>query len=153
MRGDDGLGPVVARRLRLRFAELGWSDVQAVDAGTDGMGVMFAARGSDALVIVDAARTGIEPGGIDEVPSDVLAREYVPSLNLHDFRWQHALAAGRRMFGADFPGSVSVLLVEVDNTGFGLSLSPTVRAAADALVARIIDIATVYHDTDLRARA
>ncbi len=144
MRGDDGIGPAVARRLRDRIASSGWSDVQAVDAGTDGMGVMFSARGSDALVIVDAARTGIEPGAIYEVPGDVLARDYAPSLNLHDFRWEHALGAGRRMFGAAFPASVTVLLVEVDNTGLGLPLSPAVRAAAGTVVERITDIARAY---------
>ncbi len=143
-RSDDGLGPLVARRLRDHIATLGRADVQAFDAGTDGMGVMFAVRGSDALVIVDAARTGVEPGAVYEVPGELLERDYAPSLNLHDFRWNHALAAGRRIFADAFPAAVTVLLVEAESTGFGLELSPLVRAGADAVVARLETIVAAY---------
>jgi len=118
--------------------------VRVLDAGTDGMAVMFAARGSEQLVIVDAARTGVEPGAIYEVPGDVLAREYAPSLNLHDFRWDHALATGKRVFGPACPATISVLLVEVERTSFGLELSAPVEAAADALVARLQAIVAAY---------
>jgi hydrogenase maturation protease len=146
-RSDDGLGPLVARRLGARLAASGRTDVRAFDAGTDGMAVMFAARGCDALVIVDAARTGIEPGAIYEVPGEVLAREYPASLNLHDFRWNHALASGRRIFGEAFPAAITVLLVEVANTDFGLDLSPRVAAAAETIVARLERIVDAYRMT------
>jgi len=143
-RGDDGLGPVVARRMLAHLVTLGRDDVRAYDAGTDGMAVMFAARGSNALVVVDAARTGVAPGAIYEVPGDVLARDYAPSLNLHDFRWNHALAAGRRIYGNAFPSDVTVLLVEVETTAFGLELSPVVAAAAETVVARLEAIVAAY---------
>lgn len=136
-RSDDGLGPFVARHLRDHLAANPHADVRVFDAGTDGMSVMFAARGSDALVIVDAARTGVEPGAIYDVPGDVLARDYAASLNLHDFRWDHALGAGRRMLGAAFPADVSVILVQVESTAFGLDLSAPVRVAAATVIARL----------------
>jgi hydrogenase maturation protease len=143
-RGDDGLGPYVAGRLRRHVETLGRDDVRVFDAGTDGMSVMFGARNSDALVIVDAARTGVEPGAVYEVPGHVLARDYEASLSLHDFRWNHALAAGRRMFADAFPASVVVLLVEVEDTRFGLELSPPVRAAAERVIARVASIVAEY---------
>ncbi len=143
-RGDDGLGPYVAGRLRQYVETLDRGDVRVFDAGTDGMSVMFGARDSDALVIVDAARTGVEPGAVYEVPGDVLARDYEASLNLHDFRWNHALAAGRRIFGDAFPASVVVLLVEVADTRFGLELSAPVRAAAERVIARVESIVADY---------
>jgi hydrogenase maturation protease len=136
-RRDDGVGPFVARRLRAHVEALGRSDVRVFDAGTDGMSVMFGARGCDTLAIVDAARTGVEPGATYEVPGDVLARDYVATLNLHDFRWDHALAAGKRIFKDSFPASVTILLVEAADTGFGLELSPAVSAAAERVVARL----------------
>lgn len=145
-RSDDGLGPFVARRMCEYIEARGRADVRAFDAGTDGMAVMFAARGSDALVIVDAARTGSEPGAVYEVPGDVLAREYAPSLNLHDFRWDHALAAGRRIFGAAFPAAITVVLVEVECTDFGLSLSAAVAAAAETVITRLEAIVAAYAD-------
>lgn len=143
-RGDDGLGPFVARRLQTHVASFGRSDVRAFDAGTDGMAVMFAARGTDELVIVDAARTGVEPGAIYEVPGDVLARDYAPSLNLHDFRWDHALAAGRRIYAEAFPRVVTVVLVEVASTAYGLDLSEPVAAAAERVIERLEALVATY---------
>lgn len=143
-RGDDGVGPFIVRRMQAFVASLGRCDVRVFDAGTDGMAVMFAARGTDELVIVDAARTGVEPGAIYEVPGDELAREYAPSLNLHDFRWDHALAAGRRIYGDAFPRAVSVLLVEVASTAYGLELSEPVAAAAEAVIARLETVIASY---------
>jgi hydrogenase maturation protease len=153
LRGDDGVGPFVARRMRARIVDLGWHDVQAIDAGTDGRSVPFAMRGSDALVIVDTTRTGAEPGTIFQVPGEILARDYTPSINLHDFRWEHALAAGKRMFAAEFAVAIAVLLVEVDETGVGLALSPRVRDAAGTVVDRVLAMAAVYRDANRRASA
>ena len=45
-----------ARPLRAR------PDVKLLDAGTDGMAVMFAARGCTSLIVVDCCKTGVEPG-------------------------------------------------------------------------------------------
>ncbi len=143
-RSDDGLGSFVARKLRAHVGTLGRDDVRVFDAGTDGMAVMFGACGSDALAIVDAARTGAEPGAVYEVPGDVLARDYEPSLNLHDFRWDHALAAGKRIFAQTFPASVTVLLVEVESTAFGLELSPAVSAGAERVIARLSSMVADY---------
>jgi hydrogenase maturation protease len=143
-RSDDGLGPFVARRLHAHVTALGRTDVRVLDAGTDGMAVMFSARGSDALVIIDAARTGSEPGAVYEVPGDVLARDYELGLSFHDFRWDHAIAAGQRLFADVFPRAVTVLLVEAESTDFGLELSSSVAAAADHVIARIEGLIAAY---------
>jgi hydrogenase maturation protease len=111
--------------------------VRLLDAGTDGMGVMFVARGCRSLIIVDACRSGSTPGAVFEVPGAQLEQAHEPSFTLHDFRWDHALFAGRRLFGAAFPDDVTVLLVEAETVGFGLELSPTVAAAADRVVERV----------------
>ena len=136
-RSDDGLGPAVIKALRQRARERARPDVVLLDAGTDGMAVMFAARGCSSLIVVDSSKTGAEPGAIFEVPGDELAAAHEPSLNLHDFRWDHALHAGRRIFGADFPRDVVVLLVEARALGLGLSLSPEIEAAVAKICLRI----------------
>ncbi len=139
-RSDDGVGCTVAQRVRTLVRALTRPDVAVFDAGTDGMAVMFAARGSDALVIVDASRSGSSPGAIYEVPGERLERPYVATLNLHDFRWEHALAVGRKMYATDFPAHVTVLLVEAEHIGYGVGLSAPVAAAADRVVARVMDL-------------
>lgn len=154
-REDDGVGVVVAQRLAERLRRHPVPGVRAFDCGTGGMDVMFAARGAEALVVVDACRSGAEPGAVFDVPGEVLESLPEPSFSLHDFRWQHALAAGRRIFAEEFPRDVRVLLVEVERTGLGLELSAPVRTAADRLherlLGRIAEHAAARHG-DTRAR-
>lgn len=143
-RSDDAVGVEVARRMREHLGPR--PDVQVFDCGTAGMEVMFAARGTDHLIIVDASNTGSEPGTIYEVPGDELEQEYTPSLNLHDFRWDHALAAGRQIFAADYPSQVEVFLIEAERLDLGLELSPTVARAADRVVEKLMNrLAGVEH--------
>ena len=134
-RRDDGVGAEV---LRILGRELDQSDhVRLLDAGTDGMGVMFAARGCAALIIIDACRSGVEPGAIFEVPGAELAQPPPDSFTLHDFRWNHALHAGRRIFAAEFPTKVTVFLIEAESVDFGVCLSEIVAKAATRVAAII----------------
>lgn len=136
VRGDDGVGPRVVRTLGERGLAAN-PRVRLLDAGTDGMAVMHAARGCRRLILIDAAHSGSEPGAVFEVPGAELEDRPTPSLTLHDFRWEHALFAARRMYGEDFPTSVTVLLVEAASTGFALELSPAVAAAAEKVADRV----------------
>ena len=136
-RRDDGVGMEVLRIVR---RELDQSDrVRLLDAGTDGMSVMFAARGCGALIIVDACRSGADPGAIFEVPGAELAQPPPDSFTLHDFRWSHALHAGRRIFAADFPAEVTVFLIEAGSVEFGIGLSEVVARAATRVVRTITE--------------
>jgi len=146
-RSDDGAGPEVIRALVARGG-FDAARVRLLDGGTDGMGVMFAARGCTTLVIVDACRSGSEPGAVFEVPGADLERQHAPSMTLHDFRWDHALYAGRRIFGDDFPLDVTVLLIEAANVDFGIGLSPAVSQAVEKVAKRIVGLvrARLEHD-------
>jgi hydrogenase maturation protease len=146
-RSDDGVGVVVAKRLDERLRRHPVPGVRVFDCGTAGMEVMFAARGSEALLVLDACRTGAAPGTLYDVPGDVVARERQPSLSLHDFRWDDALAVGRKIFQADFPADVRVWLVEAETLALGLDLSPVVSQAADELYRRAL-----AHIADYAAR-
>jgi len=137
-RSDDGVGVVVAQKLGEYVQRQGRTDVCVFDAGTDGMGVTFRARGATRLVLVDASRSGTEAGAIFKVPGGELARDYEPSYSLHDFRWDHALYAGRRIFGDRFPTDVTVFLIEAGTLELGCELSTPVSAAA-ARVTREIE--------------
>ncbi|MBL4629550.1 MAG: hydrogenase maturation protease [Roseicyclus sp.] len=140
-RSDDGVGPHVVRLLR----EKGVPDnVRVFDGGTDGMGIMYSARGATHLIIVDARIPEGSPGAIYEVPGEVLEAPPKQSLNLHDFRWDNALYAGKRIYGDDFPKSISVLLIEAASLELGLGLSEEVTVAADLAESRIRDTITEW---------
>lgn len=139
-RRDDGAGPEVLRLLAERGAGANWGDVRLLDAGTDGMAVMFAARGCSTLIVVDACRSGTEPGAVFEVPGALLEQRHQATLTLHDFRWDHALYAGRAIFRDAFPGDVTVLLIEAADTGLGIGLTPAVADAVRKVAARVEEL-------------
>jgi hydrogenase maturation protease len=140
-RRDDGVGPAVIARLR---AESLPSGVELYDAGTDGMAVLYRARGVSHLIVIDARIPDGAPGAVYEVPGEVLERPPQPSLNLHDFRWDHALFAGRKIYGEAFPQDVKVFLIEAASLDFGLGLSTAVSAAADRVAGAIAELAESY---------
>ncbi|WP_414576807.1 hydrogenase maturation protease [Anabaena sp. CCY 9402-a] len=139
-RSDDAVGVIIAQRLQKYLAKNPHPNVQVYDCGTAGMEIMFQARGSKKLVIIDASSTGSEVGAVFQVPGEELTALPEPSYNLHDFRWDHALAVGRKIFQDDFPEDVTVYLIEAANLDFGLELSPVVQNAADLVFEKIIKI-------------
>jgi hydrogenase maturation protease len=132
-RRDDGVAGEVLRRLASHARE----NIKLLDAGTDGVAVMFAARGCRRLLIVDACRTGAEPGAVFEVPGAALEPDHAPPLATHDFRWDHAIAAGRRIYRDDFPDDVTVFLIEAETLDFGIGLSAPVATSARIVADRI----------------
>lgn len=138
-RTDDGVGVVVAKRLQTCFQEYPHPDVRVYDAGTGGMEVMFQARHAQALILIDASVSGSAPGTMFKLPGHEVRHRPPPSYSLHNFRWDHALYAGRQIFGNSFPDEVTVYLIEASDTSFGLELSPPVKEAADRLVGHIIN--------------
>jgi hydrogenase maturation protease len=130
-RSDDGVGIEVVRLLGQRGVP---ADVQLIDAGTAGMDVMFRVRGARQVVIVDACRSGSEPGAIFGLPGREAMTPGERGFTLHGLRWDHALYAGCRMFGDGFVDHTEVILVEAGSLDFGLALSDAVRRAAERVV-------------------
>lgn len=77
-RSDDAVGSEVVRALKSTpiFSD---TRIRLLDGGTDGMGVMFAARGCRRLIVIDACRSGSPAGAIFEVP----ARSWKRRISLH----------------------------------------------------------------------
>lgn len=137
-RCDDGVGVLIAQRLQRQLQAHPLAAVRVFDCGTAGIDVMFQARGSDELIIIDASQTGSPAGAVYEVPGAELEQLPEPSYNLHDFRWDHAIAAGRQIFKEAFPKQVTVYLIEAARLDFGWELSPAVQAAADTVYAKLV---------------
>ena len=137
-RSDDGIGPHVISLLRQCNLP---SNTKLFDGGTDGMGVMYQAKGASHLIIVDARAPEAAPGAIYEVPGDMLQAPPPQSFNLHDFRWDHALYAGRKIYADAFPKFVKVFLIEAQSLNLGLELSPAAHAAAQNVANQIVTLA------------
>ena len=132
LRGDDAVGPVLVRRLLERGLPDG---VEVADGGTSGMDVAFRMRGAERVILVDAATTGGEPGSLYRLAGrDVETLPPLAGINLHSFRWDHALAFGRWLLKDEYPRDIVVYLIEAESLEFGAELSPRVDATLDWLV-------------------
>ncbi|WP_267383512.1 hydrogenase maturation protease [Cyanobacterium sp. uoEpiScrs1] len=136
-RSDDAVGVIVSQNLQKFLEKHPCPNVRIYDCGTAGMEVMFQSRGSHKLIIIDACSTDSPPGTIFEVPGEELESLPEPSYNLHDFRWDHALAAGRKIFKNDFPKQVTIYLIEAENLELGLELTPSVEKAAAVVLEKL----------------
>jgi hydrogenase maturation protease len=136
MRADDGVGPILIRKLW----ELGLPEgMRVADGGTAGMDVAFKMRGADRVIIVDAARTGSEPGTLYRVPGEELENlPPIDGINLHAFRWDHALAFGRWLLKDAYPNDITVYLIEGACFDHGEPLSPAVAARMEQLAQLLI---------------
>ena len=136
LRGDDGAGPVLVQRIVQR--ELPPS-VRCVDAGTRGMHVVSLMKGMRQVVFIDACRSGNEPGTLLEVPAEQIERISADDgVNLHAFRWNHAIAFARWSLTDGYPRHVTAFLIEGRRYDVGTQLSPTVDAAVDRLVDHLL---------------
>ena len=77
-RSDDAAGVRVVEQLRGEFGSGLRADVRLFDAGTDGMQVMFQARGAQRLIIVDACRSASDAGAIFSVPGSEIDTAHAP---------------------------------------------------------------------------
>lgn len=132
LRGDDAAGPVLIRRMWDRGLPEG---VHCADGGTGGMDVAFQMRGVPKVILVDACTSGSEPGTLFEVPgTEVENLPPLAGINLHAFRWDHAIAFARWLLKDDYPADVTAYLIEGRRFEVGEGLSPPVDAAVDRLV-------------------
>ncbi len=136
-RRDDGVGVVVAQALQQWVQAEQPRGVSVYDAGTGGMDVMFKAKGATALIMIDASLSSSPPGSIFQLPGEEVINRPEPGYSLHDFRWQHALYAGRHIFGKAFPRDITVYLIEAETVSLGLGLSPQVSHAANRVAGMI----------------
>jgi hydrogenase maturation protease len=128
-RGDDALGPAVAGRLGETGAALLHCDEEPTR-------LLDRWAGLDLVVIVDAIRSGAEPGTLHRVEaSDGPLPRDLGLTSTHAFGILDAVELGRALGRA--PARVVVLGLEGEQFGFGEELSPAVAARLDDLVAAV----------------
>ena len=147
-RGDDGLGPLVARLLvdaiapRVEGHAGGRAgagpmhDVEVVAWTGDPMGLLDRWAGFDRLVLIDAVVSGGEPGTTRRYGPDAPFAEGAGA-STHGFGLAAALALGRAL--GRLPERVEVWGVEAVEFAADAPLTPAVAQAVLALVDRLRD--------------
>jgi hydrogenase maturation protease len=128
---DDAAGLVVARRLRER-------GVAAMEQEGEPVALLEAFAGLDAVVLVDAVRSGAVPGTVHRVDASVqpLPARLFGSPSTHAVGVGEAVELARAL--DRLPSRVLVFGLEGERFEAGTSLSAAVEAAVEPLVDTIL---------------
>ncbi len=134
LRGDDGVGCAVAQELaHHRLPE----NVEVIDGGTPGVGLVNLLEGRQRAIIVDAAEMGRAPGEVVRfLPEDVMLTGSNDRFSLHRTGVADALALARELDLA-LP-QIVVFGVQPGEVGWREGLSAPVQGAVDRVVQAIL---------------
>ena len=135
LRGDDGVGLEVARRLRGR-AETG--DVVVRELEGEGVGLLDAWEGAAAVLLVDSVRSGAAPGTLHRVDltDDPVPAELRGSTSTHALGVAEAIELARAL--GRLPGRLVIYGVEGTRFETGAGLSPHIAAVVDGVADAIL---------------
>jgi len=113
-------------------------DVELWDGGTASFDLLDTLAGRRQVIIIDAVRTGSEPGTIFRfTPEDISARrEQVTSL--HQVGLLEALTVAEHLLDSA-PQEVIILGIEPKEIDWGLELSPEVEAAVPKVIELVME--------------
>lgn len=140
---DDAVGLLVAEQIRPLLA--GQADIEVGVDYWGGLRLMERMVGFDRAIVIDAIRSGAEPGTLQILSPGELPTQR--SSSAHDVNLLTALKLGRQA-GAVLPVNerITLLAIEaVDTTNFGEELTPEVAAAipeAIQTVLKMLDLKT-----------
>lgn len=133
-RGDDGVGLVVAERLRSRVGD----DIAIVECEREPTRLLDTWSGATAIVVVDAVDSGEAPGTLhrfDATHSPLPVR--VLRSSTHAFGVGETIELARAL--GDLPDTVIVHGVEGRQFAAGDGLTPEVEAAVEGAVRAVLD--------------
>ncbi len=133
LRGDDGVGLVVARALRSRLPP----GVNVVEHRVDGATLLDAWRGAQTVILVDAAESGGDPGTVvrfDAAAGPLPVR--LRATSSHAFGAGEAIELARAL--GELPPYFAVYAIVGLRHDPGMGLSAEVRTAARRVMADIL---------------
>ncbi len=145
MRRDDGAGPAAVERARGRLPD----GVCVVECAGDPVELLDRWDGADLAVLVDAGRwPGAAPGQIawfsDAAHKPDGPLTAVGNLGTHGLAVPEVLELGQAL--GRLPRRLDVLVVALDDSGFGIGFSPGVEAGVDRAAEMLVDQVRSFAD-------
>ena len=149
LESDEALGGLIVERLtddpsllaRLPAPD----DVELVDGGTVGLGLIPYLTGLDGLVVVDVINAGEEPGTLIDLEGSTLMR-HDQVMSVHDLGAGELLGALHVMEA--WPRRVRVVGLEPKAIELGLELTGPVAAGVPGLLDRILEHLAAWQHED-----
>ena len=136
LQGDEALGAIAVARLADELPADLHEDVELIDGGTLGVGLLPYLDGFAGLVLVDVIEAGSEPGTLVELDPAGL-NPTAGALGVHELGVAELLGA-LRLLAHEAP-RVRIIGLQPQPIGLGLELSEPLAAALPRLVGRVVD--------------
>ncbi len=132
-RSDDGVGLIVARKLRQRVG----NSAEVIEQSGDAALLMEAWQGAGSVIVIDAIRSGARPGKIHrlEVHEQQLPKTLFHS-STHALGLVEAIELARVL--GELPPQLVVYGIEGENFSAGTNLSPFVEISVQNVVDQIL---------------
>lgn len=127
---DEGVGVRVAEAFCQRYALP--DGVEVLDGGTAGMDLLDALAGRSHVVIIDAVRTGAEPGTVVRLEAEQVPALFRNRISPHQLGISDVLAALALM--EEEPRHLALIGIVPASLDLGMALSPAVAARFDEMV-------------------
>ena len=136
LRGDDGAGPAVVEMLEDQAMP---PDVDLIDGGEAGLGLVGLMEGADRVVLIDAAEMGEEPGATRVFDlSEVLIAADDPGCSIHNARTGSALRMAKAL--GCLPSEVRIVGVQPKRMGWATGLSSEVSRALPLVLETVLEV-------------
>lgn len=146
--GDEGVGVHVVQAIAADRPPLP-AGTQVVDGGTLGLELLPVVSDADALILVDAADLGQEPGAVNVVSGDSLRARLAGHVSPHQAGAGDLIAAARLM--GVLPGRMAMVGIQPGSLEPAVTLSQPVEAAVPRAVGIVCELAREM--VELRAHA
>lgn len=143
--GDDGAGLVMLEGLTRHQA---WPDgIEFVDGGTWGLSLLPDICDADSVLVLDAVRSGSDPGTVVRGEDDAIPRWYSGPLSPHQIDLREVLAAAELMGG--LPSRLAVVGIEPQSVeDLHVGLSPLVVRSLHRAVDEAAGVLSHWLSTD-----
>jgi len=135
--GDDGVGIVIAERLKSILNEI--SDVKVEETNWGGFRIIDLLSGYKAAIIVDALRTGFHPFGYIHKLNYKDLIHSVRMISFHDINFATAVEFAKEV-NIPMPEDISVYGIEINAADhFSEELSEKVKASVEKCIQLILE--------------
>jgi hydrogenase maturation protease len=133
--GDDGVGVRALETLQQRYHLP--AEVEPVDGGVLGVGLLSVVEGASDLLIVDAAVGGRAPGSVSRLVGEAIPNTLALKMSMHQVGLRDVMALC--CLRGTTPPRVVVWAIEPGTLEPGTSLSAAVSSQLDTLVQAVVD--------------
>jgi hydrogenase maturation protease len=130
---DEGVGIHIIKEMKNKKLPVG---VTALDAGTASLDLLSVICESEKIIVIDALRSGEEPGTVYRCLPEELVDTDKESLSLHEIDLLDVLLMSRQLGGQ---ACVVIIGVEPKEIEYGLELTPKVKAAVPRVIQAVFE--------------